>query len=118
MELKQLLQTLSQMMGIPGYEHYERDALKSEISEYFDEYIGDDVGNHVFIRRAQSRNDNVPKLMIDAHFDEIGAIVTNVSDDGFLSVCAVGGLDRRTLPACEVTVYGANNQKIYLNNLS
>ncbi|MEG2004305.1 MAG: M20/M25/M40 family metallo-hydrolase, partial [Clostridia bacterium] len=49
---------------------------------------------------------NAKKLILDAHFDEIGFIVTGVFDDGFVSVTNVGGIDTRVLSASEVTIYG------------
>lgn len=45
-------------------------------------------------------------LLLDAHLDEIGLIVTSITDDGFLKVGAVGGIDRRMLLGYEVTVWG------------
>ena len=45
-------------------------------------------------------------LLIDAHIDEIGFIVTDVDDRGFLKVACAGGFDLRTLPSHAVTVHG------------
>ncbi len=44
-----------------------------------------------------------PALMLAAHMDEIGLMVRYVSDDGFLSVAAVGGVDPAILPGCAST---------------
>lgn len=54
----------------------------------------------------KSKVENAKTLLIDAHIDEIGFVVTNVFDDGFISVAGVGGVDTRVLSASEVTVYG------------
>lgn len=45
-------------------------------------------------------------LMLDAHIDEIGFIVTDIDENGFLTVAKCGGIDLRTLPARPVTVHG------------
>lgn len=48
-------------------------------------------------------------LMLDAHIDEVGFVITSVMDDGFLKVSNVGGIDSRILPAMPVTVHGKKN---------
>ena len=49
-----------------------------------------------------------PSLMLSAHMDEIGLMVTYISDDGFLSVAAVGGVDAAILPGLRVDVHASN----------
>lgn len=46
-------------------------------------------------------------VMLDAHIDQIAMVVTDIDDNGFLSVAKAGGIDIRTLPARPVTVHGA-----------
>lgn len=46
-----------------------------------------------------------PHIMLEAHLDQIGLIVTRVEEDGFLRIGSVGGFDRRTLPAAPVLVH-------------
>ena len=48
---------------------------------------------------------SAPSLMLAAHMDEIGLMVVNVSDDGFLSVAAIGGVDAAILPGLRVDVH-------------
>ncbi len=91
-------------MSVSGHEERGREELVAIFSEPFDEYIPHSSGTHIFIKR--SGKENAPKLMIDAHFDEIGMIVTDILEGGFLSVANIGGLDRRILPAAEVMIYG------------
>lgn len=50
-------------------------------------------------------------VMVEAHIDEVGMVVTNISDDGFLTVSSCGGIDARNLPACEVVVHSQNEVK-------
>lgn len=45
-------------------------------------------------------------MLLDAHIDEIGMIVTYITEDGFLKISGCGGLDTRLLLAQQVTVYG------------
>ena len=45
-------------------------------------------------------------LLLDAHIDQVGMIVTNIDEEGFLTVAASGGIDIRALPSRTVTVHG------------
>ena len=51
-----------------------------------------------------------PHILLDAHLDEIGLIVTHIEDSGFLRVGNLGGADRRALPACRVVVHGKKDK--------
>ena len=50
-----------------------------------------------------------PSLMLSAHMDEIGLMVTYISDEGFLSVSSVGGVDAAILPGMRVDVHASNS---------
>jgi hypothetical protein len=47
------------------------------------------------------------RILLDAHIDQIGLVVTNIDENGFLRVTNVGGVDCRTMPGSPVTVYGS-----------
>lgn len=104
MELKQLIISLSSLMSVTGYETRERQRLVELIGEYFDENYEDQVGNQIFVKRC-GRPD-APRIMIDAHMDEIGMYVSEILDGGFLRVVNVGGLDTRILQAGRLMIYG------------
>lgn len=103
MELRELIPAMAGLMSVTGYERYDAEAL-SELVRGFDEEITDPVGNHVLVRRCG--REGAVRILIDTHFDEIGMIVVEVMEDGFLRVAPIGGLDLRTLPAAEVKIYG------------
>jgi len=50
-------------------------------------------------------------ILLDAHIDEVGFIVTNIDDNGFLTVAKCGGNDSRTIPAKVVTIHGKEDVK-------
>ncbi len=104
MNLKDLTIELSSIMSISGYEAENSDALRAIAEGYFDEYRCDAVGNHLFIKRA--KKENAPTILVDTHFDEIGMIVTDIKEGGFLKVASVGGLDPSIMQAAEVSIYG------------
>ena len=53
--------------------------------------------------------DDGPGTLLEAHIDQVGLVVTQVYDDGFLSVAKCGGPDIRALPAASVTIHGRKN---------
>ncbi|MBR6709565.1 MAG: M20/M25/M40 family metallo-hydrolase [Clostridia bacterium] len=104
MDLKQRIIAMAGIMSISGHEAKARPALTEQLGDVFDEIITDAVGSHLCIRRC-GRPD-APKILIDAHFDEIGMMVTEILEDGFLRVINVGGIDTRILQAAELLIYG------------
>ncbi len=101
---KELIGQLCNIMSVTGYEYRAAAELRELVSPYFDEFYEAVGGAYVCVKRCG--RENAPRLMIDAHFDEIGMIVTDILDGGYLSFSHMGGLDRRIMPAAEVYVYG------------
>ena len=104
MELKKLIVDLSNLMSIGGFEGFEREKLLSLVGDEFDENYVDNVGNQIFVKRCG--RENAPKIMLDAHMDEIGMYVTEILDGGFLRVTNIGGIDTGILQASDVIIYG------------
>lgn len=104
MTLKELIISLSGLMSVSGNESVSREALRGLIGGVFDEYKTDALGNHLFVKRCGRAN--APKILVDTHFDEIGMMVTDIKEGGFVTVINVGGVDTRILPASEVILYG------------
>lgn len=103
MELKKILSVLSEAKGVSGSE--ENAALAA--LEYLKKYTsrcGIENGN--VIGHFGSRQEGKPHLMIDAHIDQVGLIVTDITKDGFIKFSGVGGIDRRLLPAQRVIIHG------------
>ena len=104
MELKELMLSLCSLMSVSGHEYRSHAKVRELVGEHFDEIKEDAVGNILLIRRCGA--ENAAKIMIDAHFDEIGMIVTEIHKGGFLSVTSIGGLDEAILQASDVIIYG------------
>ena len=104
MELKELVQSLSDLRGISGFEYRIADEIEKCISPYADEVSRDALGNVIAIKRCGK--ENAKSIMIEAHCDEIGLMVTKIDENGFLAFTNVGGVDERILPSCEVVVHG------------
>ncbi len=102
MEIKTLLKELSASTGI-GHLSSARETLGRIISPFA--HIKN-CGNSGLI--AEINQDKERTLLLDAHIDEVGFIVTNVDSDGFVTVSTCGGIDLRQLPTREVIIHGKN----------
>ena len=88
-----LLKQLCSLNGVSGDEGEVRAFLRTQAEPYADSIRTDALGNLiVFKKGAKSSGDH---LLLAAHMDEVGIIVTHVTDEGFLKFGFVGGVDRR-----------------------
>jgi len=71
-----------------------------------DELELDNMGNVYAIKRGSMPIDERKKVMIGAHMDEIGFIVTHIDDKGFIRFHTLGGFDPKTLTAQRVIIHG------------
>ena len=101
--MKDLLKKLSDMRGISGFEYRISDEIADLFRPVCDEVNTDTLGNVIAIKRCGKPD--APKVMIEAHMDEIGLMVSGIDENGFLSFINIGGVDCRILPAAEVTVH-------------
>jgi endoglucanase len=100
METVKLLKTLSDAFGPSGFEDEVCHTLQQIIEPYVDEMRVDTLGNLIAIRHGT----NDTTLMLDAHMDEIGFIVSFIDDGGFLRFNQTSGWDPRIVPAHAVTI--------------
>lgn len=103
MDLVGFLRELTKAPGISGHEGYVGDVLMRWIRPFCDEVKMDRLGNVVALKKGEEGNGSV---MIAAHLDEIGLIVTKVEEGGYLRFTTVGGVDISILPGQEVVVLG------------
>ena len=101
-----LLERLCKCDGISGDEKKVRELIIEEIKPYADSISIDNLGN--LIVHKQGKNRAKSRLMLSAHMDEVGLMVTDITSDGYLKFDEVGGIDRRVLLGKSVTV-GKNN---------
>ncbi|MDY7075387.1 MAG: M42 family metallopeptidase [Chloroflexota bacterium] len=104
MEIIPLLKILSEANGISGHEEPVRDLVRQTWQPFVDEIREDKLGSLIALKRGIGPEPR-PKLMLAAHVDEIGLMVTGV-EKGFLHITSVGGTDQRVLLGIEVTVHG------------
>lgn len=102
--MRKLIKQLSDMRGISGFEYRLTDKIAELFIPYADEVRTDALGNVIAVKECGKAD--APKIMIEAHCDEIGLMVTSITDEGYITFACVGGVDERTLPSTEVTVHG------------
>lgn len=102
--MRELIKKLSDMRGISGFEYRHTDKIAKMFEKYCNSVTIDPLGSVIAVKKCG--HENAPKIMIEAHCDEIGLIVTSVTEEGYLTFANVGGVDERTLPTTEVVVHG------------
>lgn len=93
--MKKLLQTLTETFGPSGYEHNVREIVCREVESLADELRVDALGNLIVHRRPGRAAKARKKIMVAAHMDEIGVIVSHVDENGFIRFSPLGGVFRR-----------------------
>lgn len=101
-----LLEKLCTINGISGDEGKVRDIILEEIKEYASSITVDNLGNIIVYKKGKEPAKK--KLMISAHIDEVGFIVTSITSEGYLKFATVGGIDKRVICGRAVSV-GDNN---------
>lgn len=103
MDLKKVIMTLADSAGVSGDECEAADLAMAYLKEFTSDCY---IKNGSVIGNFGERSEDKPHVLIDAHIDRIGLVVTYITDDGFLKVAGCGGIDRRLLLAQQVIVLG------------
>lgn len=104
MDIKSTLKTLTEQTGVSGDEFFAANLAAELLREYAENVTVDAFGNVTGFVKSSSRT--AKTLLLDAHIDEVGLIVTHIEENGFLSVGSCGSPDIRTYLAQSVTVHG------------
>jgi endoglucanase len=91
-----ILRELSDAFGVSGNEDDVRAIVLDAVRNHVDEFKVDALGNVLTVKRGTGQDRM--RVMLAAHMDEIGLMVVDYDNDGFLKVNAVGGIDPRLLP--------------------
>jgi len=99
--LLDILKELTDINGVSGDEGNVREYIKKQIEGYVDEARVDRIGNLIAYKKGKTSGFAV---MLSAHMDEVGFIVTGFSENGNIKFKPVGGIDERILPGKRVLV--------------
>lgn len=90
-----VLKELSEAFGVSGCEDEVRQVIIQAIKDHVDEYRVDSMGNLIALKRGTGESEL--KVMVAAHMDEVGLMITHIEKDGTLRFRPVGGIDDRIL---------------------
>jgi putative aminopeptidase FrvX len=96
-----LLKELTELNGVSGNEEEVREFIKEKILNFTDEIKVDSIGNLIAFKKGSSSK---YKIMLSAHMDEVGLMVTGYGEGGTLKFKPVGGIDERILLSKSVFV--------------
>lgn len=108
MDIKSTVISLSEVCGASGSETPAAELALGMLKEYCPDAK---IVNGNVIGNFGEYDEKLPRLVLDAHIDQIGFVVTSVTDEGFIKLGNVGGIDRRLLPAQPVMVHGKRDIK-------
>lgn len=103
--MMEFLRELSEAVGVSGREENVRKIILRAIDGYVEDIRVDAVGNITAIKRGDAGEaKRRPRVMLDAHMDEVGFMVTGWGDDGLIRFTPVGGIDDRIVPGLRVRI--------------
>jgi len=100
-----LFKTLTELPGAPGFESEVRAFMKTQLSKYSNEVIEDNLGSVFGVKKGP---DDGPRVMVAGHMDEVGFMVTQITDQGLLRFQPLGGWWNQVLLAQRVQVITPN----------
>jgi endoglucanase len=100
-----LLKIICETPGAPGFETPIRSKIVEIVRDSVDEVRLDNMGNIITLKKGTNNPDG-KIILIAAHMDEIGFIVTFIDNEGFIRFHPLGGFDPKTLTAQRVVVHG------------
>lgn len=99
--MSDLLKRLTEARGVSGNEDEVRRLIIEEVTPLADEVHVDRMGSVIAYKKGTRSN---KKVMLCAHMDEVGFIITRIDDNGMLKFATVGSIDPRILPSKRVRI--------------
>ncbi len=96
-----LLEKLVKAFGVPGFENEIREIVREHMKKHLDEVHVDTLGNVIGVKKGGDR-----KVMLAAHMDQIGFMVRGITEDGYLVISPMGGVNPITLRSRIVRIRG------------
>lgn len=100
-QTSKLFQTLTELPGVAGNEHKVRQFMKEQLTKYADEVVQDKLGGIFGIKKSEIDG---PTVMVAGHMDEVGFMVTSITENGMLRFQTIGGWWSQVLLAQRVEI--------------
>ena len=97
-----LIKKTTELQAVSGFEHQARNFLKEQLTPLVDEVQMDGLGGTFGIRR--SKEEGAPRIMLAAHMDEVGFMVSRIRDNGLFNVIPLGGWNPNVISAQRFTL--------------
>jgi len=108
--MKSLIKELSDAFGPAGFENEVRGIILNYIDGLVDEVKNDKIGNIIATKNGDPK---YPTILLAAHMDEVGLLITNIDENGFLRFYPLGGIDPRILYGQKVIISTHEGKKIH-----
>lgn len=106
----QRIQTLTELHGAPGFEEEVKNYMTQQMAPYVDEFIENRMGGFFGVKK--SKNPNAKRVMIAAHMDEIGFMITNITKNGMIQFTNLGGVANDIWQGQRLVIKNRNGDKI------
>lgn len=100
-----MIDLVKELCAIPGVSSFEapvRQFIEARVAPYADRMHTDAMGNLIVFKKGKKSTGNA--LLLAAHMDEVGLIIRQITEDGYLKFATIGGIDRRVLLGKKVLV--------------
>ncbi|YAR62921.1 M42 family metallopeptidase [Bacillus cytotoxicus] len=104
-ETLELFRTLTELQGASGFEHDVRRFMKQELSKYADEIVQDGLGSIFGLKKG---DESGPRVLVAGHMDEVGFMVTQITENGMIRFQTLGGWWSQVLLAQRVQIMTKN----------
>lgn len=104
------MKTLTELHGAPGFEDKVRSYMKKEMAPFADEILQDGLGGIFALKK--SKVENAPKVMIAGHMDEVGFMVTQLTENGMIKFTPLGGWSNDVLLSHKFKVRTSEDREV------
>ncbi|MDN3439630.1 M42 family metallopeptidase [Planococcus sp. APC 3900] len=104
-ETREMFKTLTELPGAPGNEHAVRKFMRQELEKFSDRLLQDNLGSIFGVKDGQ---EDGPRIMVAGHMDEVGFMVTQITENGMIRFQPLGGWWNQVMLATRVDIVAGN----------